>query len=109
MTIKHRYPLPRIDDMIDQIHGETIFSKIDLRSGYHQVRIKDEYIFKIVFKTQYRNYEFVVIPFGITNAPTTFMCLINNVLSKYLDKLVVLFIYDILIYSKAKEEHDEHL
>ena len=82
MTIKNRYPFPRIDNMFDQIHGEMIFSKIDLRSGYHQVRIKDGDIFKTTFRTHYVNYEFVVMPFGRTNAPTYFMCLMKSVLSK---------------------------
>ena len=85
-----------------------MFSKINLRSGYHQVRIKDEDIFKIAFRIRYGHYEFVVILFGITNAPTVFMCLMNNVMQKYLDKFVVVFIDDILIYSKT-EEHKEHL
>ena len=109
MTIKNRYLFPRIDDMYDQLHGATIFSKIDLRSGYHQVWIKDEDIFKMTFRTRYGHYEFVVMPFGLTNAPAVFMCLMNNVLHKYLDKFVVVFIDDILIYSKTKEEHEEHL
>ena len=109
MTIKKRYPLPRIDDLFDKLRGAIVFSKIDLRSGYHQVRIKDEDIFKTTFRTRYGHYEFVVIPFGITNAPTIFMCLINNVVHKYLDKFVVVFIDDILIYSKSEEEHKEHL
>ena len=109
MTIKNIYPLPRIDDMFDQIHETMIFSKIDLRYGYHQVRIKYEDIFKTVFRTRYGHHEFVVMPFGITSTPSYFMCLKNNVLSNYLDKFVVVFIDDILIYSKTKEEHDEHL
>ena len=98
MTIKNWYPLLRIDDLFDQLHGATVFSKIDLRYGYHQVRIKDEDIFKTTFRTWYGHYEFVVMPFRITNAPVIFMCLMNNVMHKYLDKFVVMFIDDILIY-----------
>jgi hypothetical protein len=109
MTIKNKYPLPRIDDIFYQLRGATIFSKIDLRSGYHQVRIKDEDIHKKTFRTRYGHYEFVVVPFGLTNAPTTFMCLMNSVLNKYLDKFILVFVDDILVYSKTKEEHKEHL
>ena len=110
MTIKNRYLFPRIYDVFDQLHGETIFSKIDLRSGYHQVRIKDEDIFKTAFRTRYGHYEFVVMTFGLTNdGPTVFMCLMNNVLHKYRDKFIVVFIDDILIYYNSKEEHEEHL
>ena len=83
MTIKNIYPLPYIDNLFDQIRGATIFSKIDLRSGYHQVKIKDEYIFKNAIRTRYEHYEFVVMSFGLMNAPTTFMCLMNLILSKY--------------------------
>jgi hypothetical protein len=89
--------------------GASIFSKIDLSSGYHQVWIKDEDIQKIAFRMRYGHYEFVVVPFGLTNAPTTIMCLMNNVLIKFLDKFVLVFINDILIYSKNKEEHEEHV
>jgi len=109
MTMKNRYPLPRIVDLFDQVRGSTIFSKIDLRLGYHQIRIKDEDIYKTAFKTRYGHYEFVIMPFGLTNAPTSFMCLMNSILSKYLDKFVIVFIDDILIYSKNEQEHQEHL
>ena len=109
MTIKNRYLLPYIDDLFDQLHGATVFLEIDLRSGYHQVRIKDEDIFKTTFRTRYGHYEFFAMPFRLTNAPVVFMCLMNNIMHKYLDKFVVVFTDDILIYSKTKEEHKEHL
>ena len=100
---KNRYPLLRIDYLFYQVVGENIFSNIDLRSGYHQVRICDEYIQKTSFWTRYNFYGFVIIPFGITNAPSNFMCMMNNIFSEYLDKFVLVFIDDILIYSKSKE------
>ena len=109
VTVKNKYSLPRIDDLFDQMRGAKVFSKIDLRYGYHQVRIKDEEIHKTTFRTRYGHYEFVVVPFGLTNAPTTFMCLMSSVFSRYLDKFFLLFLYDILIYSKNEEEHKEHL
>jgi len=88
--------------------GETIFSKTNLKMGYHQLRIKNEYIYKANFRTRYGHYDFVVLPFGLTNFPKTFMCRINSIFSKYLDKFVLVFIDDILIYSKDEEEHKEH-
>jgi hypothetical protein len=109
VTIKNKYPLPRIDDLFDQLGGAPIFSKIDLRSGYHEVQIKGEDIHKNAFRMRYGHYEFVVVPFGLTNAPATFMCLMNNVLNKLLDKFVLGFINDILIYTKNRKEHEEHL
>ena len=109
MNINNRYLLPHIYDLFDQLRGATVFSKIDLRCGYHQVRIKDEDIFKTTFRTRYGHYEFVVMPFDLSNALAIFMCLMNIVMHKYLDNFVVVFINDILIYSKSEEEHKEHL
>ena len=99
-TVKNKYPLPRIDDLFDQLRGENIFSNIDPRAGYHQVRIKEEDIHKTTFRTMYGYYEFIVVPFGLNNAPTVFMCLMNGIFRDYLDKFVILFMEDILIYSK---------
>jgi hypothetical protein len=107
-TIKNQYPLPRIDDLFDQMKGETMFSKIDLRSGYHQLRIKEDDVPKTAFKTRFGHYEFTVLPFGLTNAPGVFMSLMNGVFCEYLYKFVQVFIDDILIYSQTTEEHDEH-
>ncbi|GJY39104.1 putative reverse transcriptase domain-containing protein [Tanacetum coccineum] len=109
LTVKNRYPLSRIDDLFDQLQGSSVYSKIDLRSGYHQLRVRDEDIPKTAFRTRYGHYEFQVMPFGLTNAPAVFMDLMNRVCRPYLDKFVIVFIDDILIYSKTKEEHDAHL
>ena len=109
MTIKNQYPLPWIDDLFHQLHGVTICLKINLKSGYHQVGITDEYIFKTTFRTHYGHYEFVMMPFGLTKTPVVFMYLMNNILSNYMNKFVVVFINDILIYSKNEQEHEGHL
>ncbi|GJW99686.1 putative nucleotidyltransferase, ribonuclease H [Tanacetum coccineum] len=108
-TVKNRYPLPRIDDLFDQLQGSSTYSKIDLRSGYHQLRVRDEEIPKTAFRTPYGHYELQVMPFGLTSAPAVFMDLMNRVCKPHLDKFVIVFIDDILIYSRNKEEHADHL
>jgi hypothetical protein len=109
VTVKNKYPLPRIDDLFDQLKDAKIFSKIDLRLGYHQMRVNDEDINKTTFRTRYGHYEFTVVPFGLSNAPVVFMCLMNGVFRDYLDKFFIVFLDDILVYSKTKEEHEQHL
>ena len=109
LTIKNKYPLPRIDDLFDQFQGAQVFSKIDLRSSYHQLKVKEEDIEKTAFRTRYSHFEFLVMPFGVTNAPAAFMDLINRVFKDYLDEFVIIFIADILIFSKSPKEYERHL
>ncbi|GJS93846.1 putative reverse transcriptase domain-containing protein [Tanacetum coccineum] len=109
LTVKNCYPLPKINDLFDQLQGSSVYSKIDLQLGYHQLRVREEDIPKTAFRTRYGHYEFQVMPFGLTNAQAVFMDLMNRVCKPFLDKFVVVFIDDILIYSKNKKEHKEHL
>ncbi|GJX51258.1 putative reverse transcriptase domain-containing protein [Tanacetum coccineum] len=109
LTVKNRYPLPRINDLFDQLQGSRVYSKINLRSGYHQLRVQGEDIPKTAFQTCYSHYEFQVMPFGLTNAPTVFMDLMNRVCMPYLDKFMIVSIDDILIYSRIKKEHEDLL
>jgi hypothetical protein len=109
VTVKKKYPLPRIYGLFDKLKDAKIFSKIDLRSRYHQVRIKDEHVSKTAFRIRYGHYEFTVVPFGLSNAPIVFMCLMNGVFQEYVDKFVIVFFDDMLIYSKSEEEHEHYL
>ena len=109
MKVKNRYLLPRIDNLFDQLKGASVFSKIDLKSRYHQLRIKDANVHKTVFRTWYGHYEFLVMSFGLTNAPAAFMDLMNRVFQSYVDQFFVVFIDDILVYSKDREDHDTYL
>ncbi|WP_458475699.1 reverse transcriptase family protein, partial [Bacillus subtilis] len=104
VTVKNRYPLPRIDDLFDQLAGSSVFSKIDLRSGYYQVKVRSSDVEKTAFSTRYGHYEFLVMPFGVTNAPAVFMDLMNRVFREYLDQFMIVFINDILVYSVSEEE-----
>ena len=109
VTTKNKYPLPRIDDLFDQLRNAHVFSKLDLRSGYHQLKVRAEDIEKTTFVSRYGHYEYTVVPYGLTNAPGVFMNLMNKLFMKYLDEFVVVFIDDVLIFSKSKEEHAEYL
>ena len=109
ITIKNKYPLPRIDDLFDELQGAQYFSKIDLWSGYHQLKIRKEDVPKTAFRTRYGHYEFLVMSFGLTNAPAAFMDLMNRVFRPYLDRFVIIFIDDIMVYLRSEQEHTEHL
>ncbi|KAH0776558.1 hypothetical protein KY290_007969 [Solanum tuberosum] len=109
VTIRNKYPLPKIDDLFDQFQGTLVFSKIDRRSGYHQLMIRHEDVPKRAFRTRYGHYEFLVMLFGLTNVSAAFMSLMNGVFKPFLDSFVIIFIDDILVYSKSKEEHDDYL
>ena len=109
VIIKNKYPLPHIDDLFDQLQGVCTFSKIDLRSGCHQLKIWAVDVPKIAFRTRYGHYEYLVMSFGLTNAPGAFMSLMNGIFKPYLDLFVIVFIDDILIYSRGRKEHEEHL
>ncbi len=107
--MKNKHPLPQIDDLFDQLKGTGVFSKINLKSGYHQLRVKETHVPKTTFRSRYGHYEFLVMPFELTNALTAFMYLMNHIFHLYLDWFIVVFMDDILVHFKNREEHDEHL
>ena len=109
VTIKNRYPLQRIDDLFDRLRGAGVYSKINLRTGYHWLRVREADIPKTTFRKRYGHFKFTMMPFGLTNAPAAFMDLMHRVFQPYLDQFVVVFVDDILIYSQSKEEHEDHL
>ena len=109
VTVHNRYPLPRIDELLDRLRGAKLFTKIDLRSGYHQIRVHLDDVHKTMFRTRYGHFEFLVLPFGLTNAPATFMNLIHTIFRELLDDFVIIFLDDILLYSRDVETHVTHV
>ena len=109
ITTKNRYPLPKVEELMDRLHGASYFTKIDLASGYHQIRVKEADIHKTAFVSRYGSYEYTVMPFGLCNAPATFQRIMNHLLREGLDKFVLVFLDDILIFSRTKEEHLQHI